>query len=91
MYSKTTVIVNESGLHARPAHDFVNTAKKFSSKITIKNMDDPEAEATNAKSMVMLLAEGIAKDNHVEISANGEDEVQAVDELVALIETGFGE
>lgn len=91
MYSKTTVIVNESGLHARPAHDFVNTAKKFSSKITIRNMDDAEAEATNAKSMVMLLAEGIAQNTHVEISANGEDEVQAVEELVTLIESGFGE
>ncbi len=91
MYSKTTTIKNETGLHARPAHDFVNAAKKYSSKITIKNLDDAEAEAANAKSMVMILAEGIAKDTHVEVAADGSDEKEAVEELIALIDSGFGE
>jgi phosphotransferase system HPr-like phosphotransfer protein len=39
----------------------------------------------------MLLTLALSKDTPVSISAEGEDEVKAVDELVALIETGFGE
>lgn len=91
MYSKSTTIINESGLHARPARDFVEKAKEFHAKIKIKNLDDPQAEETNAKSMVMLLAQGIAAGNQVQIFADGEDEKEAVEALVSLVESGFGE
>lgn len=89
MYKKTTTILNKSGLHARPASDFVKEAGKFSSKITIKRLD--EDEEANAKSIVFLLSLGIGQGIEVEISAKGDDEQQAVDSLVALIESGFGE
>lgn len=91
MYSKQTKIINATGLHARPASEFVAEAKKFASKITIKNLGKADAAPANAKSMIRLLAEGLAKDTEVEIAAEGADEVQAVDALVALIEAGFGE
>lgn len=35
MYAKKVMIENETGLHARPASDFVNLAKNYNSKITI--------------------------------------------------------
>lgn len=89
MYKKTTTILNKSGLHARPASDFVKEAGKFGSKITIRRLD--EDEEANAKSIVFLLSLGIGQGVEVEISAKGEDEQQAVDSLVALIESGFGE
>ena len=38
-----------------------------------------------------LLSLGLAKGTQVELTAQGEDEKIAVDELVALIESGFGE
>lgn len=89
MYKKTTTIINDTGLHARPASDFVKAAGKFSSKITIKRAgDDSEA---NAKSIVFLLSLGLGKGTEVEIAATGDDEQEAVDALVALIESGFGE
>lgn len=90
MTTKQTTIINKTGLHARPASDFVLRAKKFESKITLKNLD-AAGETVNAKSIVRLLAEGIGQGTKIEITADGSDEQNAVQELVALIETGFGE
>ncbi|MDR1913558.1 MAG: HPr family phosphocarrier protein [Clostridiales bacterium] len=89
MVKKRTVIRNKTGLHARPASEFIKEAEKYTSKITIKRLD--EEDAVNAKSIVMLLSLGLGKDTEVEISAKGDDEQQAVDNLVALIDSGFGE
>lgn len=91
MQAKQTVIKNKSGLHARPASDFVLLSKKFESKITIRNVDDNEAEAINAKSITMLLAESLSPGTNVEVAADGSDEAEAVEALVALIDSGFGE
>ena len=43
------------------------------------------------KSIIMLLALVLTKDTQVEITGDGEDEQQAVDSLVCLIESGFSE
>lgn len=91
MYVKTVVLKNASGLHARPASEFVACAKQFESKIFIRNLDDPDAVPTNAKSIVRVLAEGIPVNTHIEISAEGGDEAAAVDRLADLIDTGLGE
>lgn len=91
MYSENTIIVNSTGLHARPASEFVSAAKRFQSKITVQNLDDPSCTPVNAKSIVLLLAEGLAKGTHIQISASGEDEKAAVTELIALVASGFGE
>lgn len=90
MVSKQTVIINKTGLHARPASEFVLKAKEFESTITIRNLDE-NGEAVSAKSVLRLLAEGMGQGTRVEITADGPDERQAVDALVALMETGFGE
>lgn len=91
MYSKTTTVVNPSGLHARPASLFVEEAKKFSSRVTVRTAAEGTDDAVNAKSIVLLLTLGIGPGTEVEISANGEDEAQAVESLVTLIQSGFGE
>ena len=36
MYEKEIVIVNETGLHARPATEFVQLAGTFASTITLR-------------------------------------------------------
>ena len=89
MYQKTTMIKNPSGLHARPASEFIACAKKFNAKIAIGRTN--EEEKVNAKSMVLLLSLGIGQGESVVICADGEDEVEAVDALVALIDSGFNE
>nr|WP_319489844.1 HPr family phosphocarrier protein [uncultured Caproiciproducens sp.] len=89
MYSKKTIINNRTGLHARPASDFVKCAAQFKSKITIKNADDDET--VSAKSIILILSLSLSQGMKVEITADGEDEVKAVDTLVSLIDSKFGE
>jgi len=90
MYSKITKLTNPSGLHARPASLFVSEAKKYKSSITIKNADT-DAQPQNAKSVIMVLASALKVNMSIEISADGEDKVEAVDNLIALVESGFDE
>lgn len=85
MYQKTVVVKNATGLHARPAAMFIAEAKKFQSAITIGR--EGEDKTVNAKSMVKLLTLAICQNQTVVLSAEGEDEVAAVDTLAALIET----
>lgn len=90
MVKKTTVIKNKTGLHARPASDFVQAASKFNSNITIRRLDGEEDEA-NAKSIIFLLSLGLCQGEEVELIVKGEDEQAAADSLIALIDSGFGE
>lgn len=91
MYSKQTVLKNVSGLHARPASDFVALAKKFESKINIKRLDAEDSLEINAKSIIKVLAQGISVNTPIEISADGPDEHEAVEQLIALVNSKFGE
>ena len=91
MYSKKVTIQNKTGLHARPASEFISMASKFKSRITIKKVGGDEEDEANAKSIVMVLSLALAQDTEVEIVAKGEDEVESVDALVELINSKFGE
>lgn len=91
MYSKQTVLKNLTGLHARPASEFVACAKGFESKVTIRRLDMDDAPETNAKSIIKVLAQGISVNTPIEICADGPDEQEAVDKLVELVDSKFGE
>lgn len=84
---KEVTIVNELGIHARPAAMFVKLANKFLSEITVEK----GAEQVNGKSImgIMMLAAG--KGSKVKISAVGEDAALAVNEIEELIAGKFGE
>ena len=91
MYSKKTELKNVSGLHARPASEFVAMAKSFESKVTVQRLDNPEAQAANAKSIIKILAQGISVGTPIEIAADGPDEQAAVEKLIELVDSKFGE
>ena len=91
MYTRQTTIANATGLHARPASDFIAAANKFESDITIRRLQGEDSGAANAKSIVHLLTLGLSQGENVEISAEGEDEQLAVSSLIALIDSKFGE
>ena len=87
MTSQTIKVNNQSGLHARPASLFLQKATSFKSNITVvKN-----GKSGNAKSLLGLLSLGINKNSEITISAEGEDEKEAVADLVKLVESKFGE
>lgn len=87
MYSKELTIHNKTGLHARPAADFAGLAKKYHSKITVKKLDSPKAKAVNAKSIVMILSEGFSCHSRLLLTAEGEDENEAVEALARLLDS----
>ncbi|MDR0710645.1 MAG: HPr family phosphocarrier protein [Spirochaetaceae bacterium] len=91
MYSVIITVTNKSGLHARPASDLTMKAKEFSSSIIIRNLDLEHPVDINAKSVVKIMAGKIKKGTRIKITAQGEDEKQAVDTLVDLLASGFGE
>ncbi|MGF1471964.1 MAG: HPr family phosphocarrier protein [Rubrobacteraceae bacterium] len=81
MAEKKTEVGPEEGLHARPAAQFVKTAKQFESQITVVK---GEREA-NAKSPMKLPALGARKGDEITIRAEGDDAEEAVEALAELI------
>jgi len=87
MITEKVIILNETGLHARPASVFVNTAAKFKSDLTIQK----DGKKVNAKSILSVLGLGVSKGTELTISAEGPDEEEAVSKLVQLIKQGINE
>lgn len=87
MVQKETTIINETGLHARPASIFVQAAKKFESKITLTNLNN--SKSGDAKSIIKVLTLALLQGTCVRIEAEGPDETEAVDSLINLISSGF--
>lgn len=87
MVSKVITITNATGLHARPASMFVQTAGKYKSKIEVVKGD----ARLNVKSIMGIMSGGIAQGTTVTIEADGEDEQEALDALVELVHSNFGE
>ena len=86
MYAKEFTIQNRTGLHARPASDFVALAATFRSKIELSRAG--ETDRYNGKSIIMLLTLGLMQGERATLSAEGEDEREAVEALLALV-AGF--
>jgi phosphocarrier protein len=80
-------IVNENGLHARPAAEVVKVAGRFKCDITMVR-DDLEVNAKSIMGVMMLAAECGAE---LIVRANGSDAQEAVDAIAALVANKFGE
>ena len=87
MTSKAVTVVNQLGMHARAAAKFVQLAGRFQSRIAVRR----EAREMDGKSIMGLLLLAAAQGTVVTISADGPDEQTAVDALVDLVVSGFGE
>ena len=81
------VILNETGLHARPAKVLVNLAKQFKSNISLQH----KGKRANAKSMVSVLTLGAVRGSDIIVQAEGVDEEKAIAELEAAILSGLGD
>ena len=85
--SQEMEIINELGIHARPAAMFVKLASKFKSEIFVEKDD----EKVNGKSImgIMMLAAG--KGLKITVTAEGHDAENAVNALEELVNNRFGE
>ncbi len=87
MFVKDVTVQNQVGLHARPATFFIQKANEFKSSIWVEK----EERRVNAKSLLGVLSLGIMGGTDIRIIAGGADEEEAVNALVALVESGFAE
>ncbi len=87
MLTKELTIMNETGLHARPASALVTTATAFVSDIKLTQ----EEKIIDAKSIINLLSLGLRKDDKVTLVVDGIDETDAYNKIVNLFESGFGD
>lgn len=81
------VIENDTGLHARPAELFVQTAGKFPADITV----ELNGRRANAKSILAVIALGAARGSRLTIRAAGDRAEKAVAALADLVQTSFGQ
>ena len=80
-------VTNRLGLHARAAARFVHAANRFHSRVALAR----GGRAMDGKSILGILLLAASQGTRLEVSAEGEDEVAAVETLVALVQSGFGE
>lgn len=89
MVAAQTTIVNRLGLHARPAMAFVEEASRFVAAITVRKCSD--GETVDGKSILQMLMLAGTCGTAIEITADGSDEGDAINALVRLVESRFGE
>jgi phosphocarrier protein HPr len=78
-------VLNEEGIHARPAGILVKLANNFSCDIELL-VDD---NTVNAKSIMSIMGLGLIKDTVVTIKADGADAEVALAEISALFNNKF--
>lgn len=82
-YVREVLVRNPQGLHARPAAEFVKLANTFPVKVTVNGKD--------AKSLLGVMSLGLTAGATAAIASPDDDGEAAVDALVELVESGFGE
>lgn len=87
MISKTVVVQNQVGLHARPATFFIQKSNEFKSSIWVEKDD----RRVNAKSLLGVLSLGITKGTEITIITDGTDEKEAIEALENLVESNFSD
>ncbi|POZ60751.1 HPr family phosphocarrier protein [Chromobacterium alticapitis] len=80
-------IINKLGLHARASSKFTQLASRYKSDIFIARNN----RRVNGKSIMGVMMLAAAKGAKVELEVSGEDEQQALEALIALINNRFDE
>jgi phosphocarrier protein len=80
-------IINELGLHARPAAEFVKVASRFRSEIAVSK----DEVAVNGKSVLGVMTLAAECGSALLIRAEGDDADAAVVALATLVQNGFHE
>lgn len=87
MVSKKVVITNPTGLHLRPAGLFCKKALCYECRVLFRNKNSEG----NAKSVLSVLGACIKMGDEIEIACDGNDEKEALEAMIELVESGLGE
>ncbi|MBO5489188.1 MAG: HPr family phosphocarrier protein [Eubacterium sp.] len=88
MVSKNVQVVNDQGMHMRPAGIIAKAAQAHPDSEIVLKANGTEIKA---KAVMQIMAAGIKKGTDVEIVVTGGDEQAVLDEFVQMFENGFGE
>lgn len=81
MVQSTVLVKNPTGLHARPAGQLVELCKKFESQITLQNGEIK----CDGKRIFSVLHGCIVQGSEILVTAEGADEAEALEKIVAFI------
>ena len=87
MHSRKFEILNQYGIHARPAALFVKTASRFEADVYVEK----GGNRVSGKSIMGLMTLEASRGTTLHVTAEGEDAEEALNELQALIESKFDE
>ena len=85
--TRELVVLNKSGIHARPAAMFVKTASRFGSDIFVEK----DGEKINGKSIMGLMMLAAGPGSKVTLHVRGNDASAAIAELEELVKRKFDE
>ncbi len=87
MINTVITVPNKAGLHARAAAKLVATASAFRSRIELGN----EEKSVDGKSILSLMLLAAPQGSELKLMLDGEDEQDALQAILTLIEQRFGE
>ncbi len=87
MQTREVEIVNKLGLHARASAKLTKLASQFKCEVWATKNN----RRVNAKSIMGVMTLAANKGSRLQIETTGDDEVEAMTALVALVEDCFGE
>jgi phosphocarrier protein len=85
--TRSIVVPNRRGLHARAAAKFVTMAERFGASVDVVR----DGQTVSARSIMGLMMLGAGQGSTIELRAEGWDAKEALDALAALVESGFDE
>lgn len=85
--SRTLLVPNRRGLHARAAARFVTLAERFGASVEVIK----DGQIVSARSIMGLMMLGAGRGAAIELRAEGWDAREALDALAGLVEAGFNE
>jgi phosphocarrier protein len=87
MLQQDALIINKLGLHARASAKLTQTASRFPCEVWMSR----SGRRVNAKSIMGVMMLAAAKGTTINIETYGEQEKEAMDAILALINDFFGE
>ncbi|NLO18784.1 MAG: HPr family phosphocarrier protein [Ignavibacteria bacterium] len=87
MVETKVTVINNAGIHTRPAAIIVKTAAAFKSEVFLSR----DGYSVNAKSIIGVMTLTAEKGAELILRTEGPDEQKAANNIIALFEDGFGE
>jgi len=87
MIKREITIINELGIHARPAGMIANVSSRFVCDITLVK----DGMEVNAKSIMGIMTLAAGRGSVIEVTARGKDETDAVKAIEELFARKFDE